>query len=77
MLEKEFDFYLKNQESLVKDYKGKFLVIQGENVVDVFASEEEAFLVSSKKYEPGSFLIQLCEEGEGAFTETYYSRAAI
>lgn len=77
MLEKEFNFYLKNQEALLKEYKGKFLVIQGENVVDVFASEEEAFLVSSEKYEPGSFLIQLCEEGEGAFTETYYSRVAI
>jgi len=77
MLEKEFDFYLKNQESLVQKYKGKFLVIQKENVVDVFDTEEEAYLTATEKYEQGSFLIQLCEEGEGAFTETYYSRAII
>ena len=36
MLEKEFDFFKTNQESLVKKYKGKILVIVQEEVAGIY-----------------------------------------
>ena len=41
MLEKEFQYYLDNQDELVKKYNGRVVVIVGENVVGDYASYEE------------------------------------
>lgn len=74
MLEKEFQFYLNNQDQLVKEYNGKYVVIKGEEVVGAYASEAEAYFESTKTLKAGTFLIQLCRPGEEAYTETYHSR---
>lgn len=76
MLEKEFQYYLDNQEELVKSYNGKFLVIKGDSVIGVFDSEEEAFFETEKNHEPGTFLIQFCEPGEGSYTQSFHSRVS-
>lgn len=76
MLEKEFKFYLDNQENLVKKYKGKYLVIIGENIVGVFNSDEEAYFESKKKYKLGTFLIQFCESGDSSYTQSFHSRVS-
>lgn len=39
MLEREFTYYLSNQEELVKKYRGKFLVIKNEEVVGVYDND--------------------------------------
>ena len=74
MLEKEFKYYLDNQKTLVKKYNGRFIAIVGEEIVGDYSSEEEAFINTSKKNEPGSFLIILCEPGEGSYTQSFHSR---
>lgn len=74
MLEKEFQYYLTNQKDLVKQYKGKFIVIKADAVIGAYSSEEEAYFETKKAHEVGTFLIQLCEEGDSSYTETYHSR---
>jgi hypothetical protein len=74
MLEKEFAYYLDHQTQLVEKYNGKFLVIKGEEVIGVYDAEDTAFFESEKIHEAGSFLIQLCEPGDSAYTQVYHSR---
>lgn len=74
MLEKEFQFYLDNQEKLLKDYEGKFIVIIGNEVKGAYNSELEAFTESKKLFKSGTFLIQKCTVGEDDYTETFHSR---
>lgn len=73
-LEKEFKFYLDNQASILAKYGGKFVVIVGDEVVGAFDSMADAYFDSIKKYEPGTFLIQECTEGEEAYTQSFTSR---
>lgn len=75
MLEKEFKYYIDNQIELVKKYKGKFLVIKGERIVDAYDSFEQAVAESQGKYELGTFLIQQCLPGEDSYTQTFHTRA--
>ena len=68
MLEKEFQYYLDNQEYLVKKYNGKVIVIVGEEVIDDYPDKKSAYLASIAKYKPGTFLIMLCSPGDNNYT---------
>jgi hypothetical protein len=74
MLQDQFKWYLDNQDELVKQYNGKFLVIRGNDVVGVYDSDMEALIGAKKKYELGTFLIQECTPGDEAYTQTFHSR---
>ena len=74
MLEKEFKYYLDNQVELVKKYNGKYIVIKDEKVVGIYDTELEAYNESKKKYELGTFLIQLCIKGKDSYTQSFNSR---
>ena len=74
MLEKEFKYYLDNQTQLVEKYKGKFLVIKGEEVIGIYDSEDSAYFESEKTHELGTFLIQFCESGDSSYSQIYHSR---
>ena len=74
LLKSEFEWYLSNQKELVKKYDGKYLVIKGCKVVDVYDHEDVALFESEKKYELGSFLIQKCTQGNDAYTQSFNSR---
>ncbi|MDT8415592.1 MAG: hypothetical protein RQ735_09460 [Flavobacteriaceae bacterium] len=76
MLEKEFKYYLDNQDKFVKEYEGKYLVIVGEEIVGIYSSDEEAYFESEKKYKPGTFLIQFCESGDSSYTQSFHSRVS-
>ncbi len=73
-LEKEFNYYIENQEDLVKKYKGKFIVIKKDKVLGDYNSEIEAVEETSKIEELGTFLVQKCEPGENNYTQSYHSR---
>lgn len=73
-LQEMFQFYLDNQNELVKQYDGKYLVIKDNAVVGVYNTEAEAYFESEEKYGLGNFLIQLCTEGNEAYTQTFSSR---
>lgn len=76
VLEKDFEYYLAHQDELVKQYKGKVVVIKDQQLIGVYNSEIEAIEQTSKKYELGTFLVQKCEPGSESYTQTYHSRVA-
>lgn len=75
-LEKEFEFYLANQNELVKKYNGKYIVIKNCTVIGAYDSESEAIAKTSKEHPLGTFLVQKCEPGAESYTQTYHSRVA-
>lgn len=75
-LKKEFNFYLKNQQKLIKKYNGKIIVIKNQEVIGVFDSEIEAIQKTSINHKLGTFLVQKCEPGKESYTQTYHSRVA-
>ena len=77
MLEKEFSYYLKHQDELVKKFNGRFIVIIGTQVVGDYDSFAEAVSESQKKYTLGTFLVQKCSEGTDDYTVSYHSRVRL
>ena len=73
MLDKEFQYYLANQDKFVKDYNGQFLVIVGGELIGVYESQELAYFNTIKDYKLGTFLIQQCTPGDEAYTQTFHS----
>jgi len=74
MLDKEFKYYIDNQEELVNKHKGKFLVIKDQSVIGVYNSEIEAYSETVKIHELGTFLIQECQPGDENYTQTFRTR---
>lgn len=75
MLEKEFEFYIRNQEEFLKTYEGKFLIIVGEELKDTYDTFNEAYESAVSQFELGKFLIQQCLPGENSYTQTFHTRA--
>jgi hypothetical protein len=73
----ELDFFVANQEELVREYRGKVLVIRGRKVVGVYSTSLEAYVEAQKSYELGSFMIQACAPGPEAFTATVSSACVV
>ena len=75
MLEKEFEYYTQNHSELFSHYPNKYLVIQGEKVLYCTDTMQSALETSKKSgLEPGTYLIQKCEEGAESYTQVYHSR---
>ena len=75
-LEKEFKYYLANQEDFIKKYNDKYLVIKDEEIIGVYDTELQAYNETQKVHELGSFLIQLCSPGKSGYTQTFHSRVS-
>ena len=73
MLDKEFKYYLDNQEELARKWNRKFIVLVGEEIVGVYTSKIEAYSESQNKYDLGTFLIQECGVGEENHTMTVHA----
>jgi hypothetical protein len=73
-LEKEFQYYLKNQAELVRKYDGKFVVIKNREVIGVYTDEMEAIMETQKTEELGTFLVQRVAPGSAAHTQVFHSR---
>lgn len=76
MFDKELAFFIAHQDELVAKYRGKALVIRGGNVEGAYASPLEAYLCAQKQFPIGTFMIQPCEPGPGAYTVTLNSMRA-
>lgn len=77
MLEKEFKYYLDNQNELVKKHDGKFIVIKNQTVIGAYNTEMDAYNETLKEHKLGTFLIQHCMPGEESHTATFHSRVVI
>jgi len=73
-LEKEFNFFVLNQDKLVKKYKGKYIVIKNNKILGAYDELSEAIKETSKHEELGTFLIQKCDPTAKAYTQHYQSR---
>ena len=73
---KEFNYYLANQDELVAKYRDRFVVIKGGQVIGIHDSELQAFKVTAKDHERGTFLIQHVSPGELEYTQSFHSRVA-
>lgn len=74
MLDKEYDFYIKNLSALLKKYKGKYIVIVGEEVVGSYDTKIEAYTESIILYKLGYFLIQYCISEKKVQPQMFHSR---
>ena len=57
-LDKEYQFFKDNKESLLAQHEGRFVVIKGEKVIGVFDDRIVAIEETRKKHELGTFLVQ-------------------
>ncbi len=56
-LKEEYEFYLSNKEKLLQ-YEGKFVLIKGNEIVDIFSSYEDALKGGLKRFGNSPFPIQ-------------------
>lgn len=68
MFETELHYFIEHQDELVAKHRGKVLVLRGERVEGAYDSALDAFLSAGKQFPAGSFMIQPCEPGPGAYT---------
>lgn len=73
-LDREFEYYKANKDSLVSQYEGKFIVIVGHKVIGAFDDRMEAIKNARKDHELGTFLVQhVKKEDDVAF---FHSRVS-
>ncbi len=58
LLDKQYQFYRKNKQMLLKKYEGQYIVIHNEQVADSFGSERDAYIYSVQHFQIGTFFIQ-------------------
>ena len=73
MLKDDFKYYTDNQEEIVKDHLGEFVVIKDSAVIGYFKEESKA-LKSMKDHELGTFLVKKCQE-LGSDIVTFYNNS--
>ena len=70
-LEEELKTYEENKTELVKKANGKYVLIKGKTIVDVFESEQDAIKTGIGKFGNVPFLVKKIEEVEQ--TQNYTS----
>jgi hypothetical protein len=67
-LEEQLEYFIANQEELVRKHRGKVLVLRNREVVGEFDSALEAYMFAEERFEAGTYAIQPCEPGPDAYT---------
>jgi len=67
-VESQFQYFLENQDQLVKEYEGRILVIHDGSVAGDFDSNLNAYLFGKDRFGSGRFLLQKCMAGPAAYT---------
>ena len=77
MLEKEFESYTQNHSKLFSLYPNRYLVIKDQKVLFNEDSVKNALEASQREgLQPGTYIIQKCEEGVESYTQVYHSRVS-
>lgn len=61
-IDKNFDWFVDNYKNIYKKYGNAFIAIHDRKIVGVYDDKDVAFKETSKKYRPGTFNIQHCDE---------------
>ena len=76
-LDREFEFYRINKESLLSKYENKFIVIVGHEIIGVFDNEMEAINNTRKTHQLGTFFVQhVIEDDEDHFYSPIFPQNA-
>jgi hypothetical protein len=76
-LTQEFEYYKANQDKLVKQYDGKFIVIIGTEVIGSYDTYEDAVQQTLTEHELGTFLVQYVHAGDDNYSQTFHSRVVV
>jgi hypothetical protein len=71
MINDDFQYYTANQEEIVRDHLGEYVVIKDTTVLGYFKEEIEAF-ESMKNHELGTFIVKKCQQ-PGMDCVTFYN----
>ena len=72
LLKEEIETYKKNKEELVAKHNGKFVLIKGTNIIDVYDTQKDAVKIGLDKFGNTPFLVKKVEEIEPV--QNFYSR---
>ena len=61
LLDRQYQYYLKNKDTIFQKYEGKHVIIHDEQVIDAFYSEREAYIYCVQHFQMGTFFIQYIE----------------
>lgn len=70
-LEKQFEFYLANQDAIVEEYADRYVVIAGQQVVEDFPTEVEARAYAEGSLAPETYTVQFVSAGQEPFPTVY------
>ena len=73
MLRKDFEWYLDNQDSLVEQYDGQYLVISGQKVLFASVDKDVAYDKGVELAGLGKYILQHCTPGDEAYTMTFHT----
>ena len=76
LINKNYDWFKKNLNELVKKYNGLYVVVKNNSVIASYNSFDEAFVDMSEKEQPGTFIIQLCTLDSEKTTQTFFTNRA-
>jgi|KBSSwiS6_1023812.scaffolds.fasta_scaffold01543_2 hypothetical protein len=75
MLEKEFQYFLDNQNDLFKQFPDQYIAIKDQKVIGVYDSEIDAYFETQEQHKLGSFLIQFCTLKHVGFAPNFTPKA--
>ena len=73
MIEALFKYYLENQDALVKQYDGKYIIITKDGVMGAFDTVRDGYDMALNRFGKGNFMLQLCTPGDGAYSQRYFT----
>jgi len=73
MIERLFNWYRSNQDELVKQYNGKYIVITEDGVKGAFDTDTDGYDYAVKAFGRGNFMLQKCSEGEKDYSLHFYT----
>lgn len=76
MQKEDFKYFVDHHDELVNLYKDKYVVIKDKEVLASADTLEQGIdKALDLGLELGTFIVQLCTEGDAAYTQRFYSRA--
>lgn len=73
MVKDLFEYYLQNQDKLVKEYNGKYLIITKTGVAGAYDTEAAGYYAGKEMFGLGEFIVQLCTPGNEAYSQHFFS----
>ena len=77
MQDKDFRWFLDNYDGLYKKYGHAYLAIKNGKVLGTYETYAEGVRTTEKSEEPGTFIVQLCDGTEAAYTNYILSNFVV